>query len=309
MTVLIRTKQSNEEDQASSDYTWSKDSITPQICFICLPLLLSHTQLKLYRKLLFRNTGSITISSFRRWGGKQEIRRLGVITGELIKVIWGEGVKETTDSAKTIQTGHVSSPLFRFFFIKNHEMVVEDGKLNEAALLFSFSVFFFHQSDIRGRLDHSKENRERRGEKKAISNSNSHTLIPHLLPSRSPSLPLLVSPVLCEKLEASVARAQSVEVAGFWTMPQSEPQDSWVHRERSTSLGSRPWLKALYCDCQLQDRGSQWRRAPQSGGRRLGQKERQRDESWALQLGEDTIQYTRETITAGHTHPLLVTKR
>lgn len=45
------------------------------------------------------------------------------------------------------------------------------------------------------------------------------------LSSSFPSL-FLVSPILCAKLKASVSRAQTVEVAGHSTMPQSESQDS-----------------------------------------------------------------------------------
>lgn len=61
-----------------------------------------------------------------------------------------------------------------------------------------------------------------------------------LLVALSPPPPLLYSPPsFVEKLIASVIRAQSVEVAGFWTMPQSKPWDSWVHREDGTSEETR----------------------------------------------------------------------
>lgn len=60
------------------------------------------------------------------------------------------------------------------------EVIAEYGKLNEAALLFSLSVFFSpHQSDIRSRLGHSKKQRKKK--KEAISNSHTLILLPLFL--------------------------------------------------------------------------------------------------------------------------------
>lgn len=83
-------------------------------------------------------------------------------------------------------------------------------------LCYSLFCLFFHQCDIRGGLGHSKKIKE--GKKKKKGNLSTQLTHPHPpsppLSSSFPSL-FLVSPILCEKLKASVVRAQSVEVAGF----------------------------------------------------------------------------------------------
>lgn len=108
------------------------------------------------------------------------------------------------------------------------------------------------------------------------------------LSSSFPSL-FLVSPILCEK--ASVVRAQSVEVAGFWTMPQPEPQDSWVHWEEHISGESKALArkKKLYCDFQLQDRRSEWSGATQKTGTK---KDRER---WVLSTSSRWRHNTKHT--------------
>lgn len=63
--VNDRCDKERAKTQTRSDYTWSEDFLsdnsTNQL-YLPACLLLSHTQLKLYRKL-FRNLSSITISS------------------------------------------------------------------------------------------------------------------------------------------------------------------------------------------------------------------------------------------------------
>lgn len=76
--------------------------------------------------------------------------------------------------------------------------------------LFLFSVFFPTRVTSEVGWATPKKIEEKKG------NLQLHTLI-LLLPSPllPLSLPLLVSPILCEKLKALVVRVQSVEVAGF----------------------------------------------------------------------------------------------
>lgn len=103
-----------------------------------------------------------------------------------------------------LQTGLVSSHSTHFFYTRTMKVIVEYGKLNEAALLFSLSVFFSpHQSDIRSRLGHSKKQRKK---KKRGNLKLPHPHPPPLSSSSFPSL-FLVSLILCEKLKASVVRA------------------------------------------------------------------------------------------------------
>lgn len=91
------------------------------------------------------------------------------------------------------------------------KVIVEDEKLNEAALLFSFSVFFFLLSRVTSEVGWAtpKKKKNREKEKKK---SNSHTLIPLLLPSLPPPS-FQISPILCEKLKG-ISRQSSVCSSG-----------------------------------------------------------------------------------------------
>lgn len=91
-------------------------------------------------------------------------------------------------------------------------------------------------------------------------------------------------------------------------MPQPKPRDSWVHWEGNIFAEVGLWQekKRLYivifsCRTKGVSRGEHLRR--------LGQRKTERDESWALQLSEETKQYTREIITAGKHTPTTGNKK
>lgn len=184
------------------------------------------------------------------------------------------------------------------------EVIAEYGKLNEAALLFSLSVFFSpHQSDIRSRLGHSKKQRKKK--KEAISNSHTLILLPLFLLL---SLPLSSLPHPLWKTQG-ISRQSLVCWSGRLLnhAPAQAPGQlsplGGAHLRGSRALAEKKRLYIVIFSCRTKG---------VSGGehlRRPGQRKTERDESWALQLSEETKQYTREIITAGKHTPTTGNKK
>lgn len=155
------------------------------------------------------------------------------------------------------------------------EVIAEYGELNEAALLFSLSVFFSpHQSDIRSRLGHSKKQRKKK--KEAISNSHTLILLPLFLLL---SLPFSSLPHPLWKTQG-ISRQSLVCWSGRLLnhAPAQAPGQlsplGGAHLRGSRALAEKK--KTLYCDFQLQDKRSEWRGAPPKTGTK---KDRER---WVL---------------------------
>lgn len=172
-------------------------------------------------------------------------------------------------------------------------------------LCYSLYLFFFLPIRVTSEVGWATPKNRGRKKKEAISNSHTLILLPLFLLL---SLPLSSLPHPLWKTQG-ISRQSLVCWSGRLLnhAPAQAPGQlsplGGAHLRGSRALAEKKRLYIVIFSCRTKG---------VSGGehlRRPGQRKTERDESWALQLSEETKQYTREIITAGKHTPTTGNKK